>query len=143
MITTQALFEWSNSFALLTWITLLIAPFKQWTIKLVLGFSVTLLAVLYSYLALTTFDTAAFQSFGSLDGIMSLFTNPEAVLAGWIHYLAFDLMVGLYIVIDAKKKAINRWIITPSLLFTFMMGPFGLVTYLLIRLFITKKHLTY
>ncbi|MFT4736771.1 MAG: hypothetical protein ACI8QD_001956 [Cyclobacteriaceae bacterium] len=143
MFTTQALFEWSNSFALLTWIILLIAPFKQWTIKLVLGFSVTLLAVLYSYLAFTTFDAAAFESFGSLDGIMSLFTNPEAMLAGWIHYLAFDLMVGLYIVIDAKKKAINRWIIIPSLLFTFMLGPFGLLTYLLIRLIITKKHLTY
>ena len=35
--------------------------------------------------------------FFTLRGVLALFSNPKAVLAAWIHILAFDLMVGLYI----------------------------------------------
>eukprot|EP00904_Undaria_pinnatifida_P014013 jgi/Undpi1/9742/HiC_scaffold_27.g12198.m1 len=42
------------------------------------------------------FDT--FQKFSTLDGVTSLFVNPAAVLPAWVHYCAFDVIVGNYLV---------------------------------------------
>jgi hypothetical protein len=71
---------------------------------------------------------------------MELFTNPRLVTAGWIHYLAFDLLAGLFIRNNAQKHGISHWILIPCLLFTFMFGPVGLLLYLLIRWMITKSY---
>jgi hypothetical protein len=71
--------------------------------------------------------------FGSLDGVASLFTNRWMLLAGWIHYLAFDLFIGSWEVRDAKEKGINHLWVVPSLGLTFMFGPAGLVLYFLTR----------
>ena len=65
--------------------------------------------------------------------MVSLFKSPRVVLAGWIHYLAFDLMVGLYIVIDASRLGIAHWWLIPALLLTLMFGPAGLLLYLAMR----------
>lgn len=71
--------------------------------------------------------------FGSLESVKGLFSQDAAILAGWIHYLAFDLMIGYWMVKDAQKNQVNRWIIIPSLFFTLMTGPFGFLTYMIIR----------
>ncbi len=81
-----------------------------------------------------------FNDFGSLAGVTKLFSVSDMVLIGWIHYLCFDLMVGLYIVNNAEKNGINRFLIIPSLLFTFMMGPFGLLLYLITRGIVVRKN---
>ena len=140
---SDTLFELANGLALITWIVLILFQRASWLKSAILGISITLLATVYTFLIITTFDAGSFESFGSLSGVMSLFQNGEAVLAGWIHYLAFDLLAGLYIVSSAEKLGINRWVITPSLLLTFMMGPLGLLTYLIIRLILEKKYFTY
>jgi hypothetical protein len=56
------------------------------------------------------------------------------VLGGWIHYLVFDLFIGAWIVRDAKRQSINHWITAPFLFATLMIGPAGLMSYLLLRL---------
>jgi len=140
---SDTLFELANGLALITWIVLILFQRASWLKSAILGVSITLLAIAYTLLIITSFDAGSFESFGSLSGVMSLFQNSEAVLAGWIHYLAFDLLAGLYIVSNAEKLGINRWVITPSLLLTFMMGPLGLLTYLIIRLILEKKYFTY
>jgi hypothetical protein len=71
--------------------------------------------------------------FGSLEGVMLLFTSPHAVLAGWIHYLAFDLFVGAWEVRDARRHGLSHWMVVPCLALTLMLGPFGLLTYLVLR----------
>ena len=73
-------------------------------------------------------------SFASLAGVISLFKSPRVVLAGWIHYLAFDLMVGLFIVTDAVRQGIGHGWLLPVLLLTLMFGPAGLLMYLAMRL---------
>ena len=73
------------------------------------------------------FDPSAF---GSLAAIMALFDSPWFALAGWVHYLAFDLFVGRWILLDAPGAG---WRLSPILLFTFMFGPLGLLGYLLAR----------
>ena len=140
---SDSLFQFANNLAFISWIVLIIFQRQSWIKPLMIGTSVALLAATYSYLLITTFDPAAFENFGSLAGIMELFQNKEAVLAGWIHYLAFDLMVGLYIVSNAEKHGINRWIIVPSLLFTFMMGPLGLLSYLILRIIVKRSYFKY
>jgi len=56
--------------------------------------------------------------------------------AGWIHYLAFDLMVGLFIVTDAARLGIAHWWLLPALFLTLMFGPAGLLLYFATRYFL-------
>jgi hypothetical protein len=71
---------------------------------------------------------------------MELFQNKTLVTAGWVHYLAFDLMTGIWIKRNSLKFGIPHVFIIPCLLFTFMLGPVGLLLYLLIRVVKTKQY---
>jgi hypothetical protein len=134
------LFQLANTIVLPAWLLLIIAPKWQWTSRIVVSIIVTMLAILYVYLVFGSISFGDFESFGSLEGIMNLFGDPGAVLAGWIHYLAFDLLAGWFITFDAMRKGINRYLIIPCLLFTFMLGPSGLLLYLILRWVVTKKY---
>ena len=72
--------------------------------------------------------------FGDLESLMKMFQSPWAVVAGWIHYLVFDLFIGAWIVRDARRQGINHWLTVPFLFVTLMAGPAGLMLYLLLRL---------
>jgi Domain of unknown function (DUF4281) len=139
-MTNDQLFQLVNSMAMLAWLLLIIAPKWAWTGKTVMGLVITLFCIIYIYLISQSIKAEDFKSFSSLAGVMQLFTHEGAVLAGWVHYLAFDLMVGLFIVNDSQKNDLSHWLIIPCLLFTFMLGPVGLCLYLLMRLIKTKKY---
>lgn len=140
-MTPDQLFQAASNIALLGWILLLvISPFWTGTTKLVSGILVLLLAGTYAWLIFQSFSPADMQKFGSLDGVLSLFTNKEMVAAGWIHYLAFDLFIGTWIVNNAREHAINHWLTIPCLLLTFMLGPCGWLLYMLLRWAITKNY---
>ena len=134
------IFQLCNTIAMIGWLILILFPAWYRSDKFIIGIIVTLFAIIYTWLMLSAFKLSDLKSFGSLDGVMNLFQNPKLVLAGWIHYLAFDLMVGLFIKKNSLKHGINHWIVVPCLLLTFMFGPAGLLLYLLIRLFITKNY---
>ena len=134
----ETIFSIVNGMALISWIILLIAPFRPITKKIILGVSVTILCMAYAVLLFQTLRPTDFEKFGTLEGITSLQSLPGAALVGWIHYLAFDLMVGLFIANNAAKHGIKHAIIIIPLLSTFMMGPIGLLLYLIIRWAITK-----
>jgi len=136
----ELIFSLSNSLAFFSWILLIIFPSSTLIKRFLISVVVVLLAVTYVYLIVRSFEPASFESFNSLEGISSLFSSKMALLAGWIHYLAFDLMVGMYISKDAVKNNINKWILLPCLLFTFMLGPAGLLLYLLVRTVRTKRY---
>jgi hypothetical protein len=139
-MTPDQVFQIANNLALLTWVFMIIAPRWKWTSRIVVSGVVTLLALCYVYYISQSLKPEDFESFGSLAGVTTLFNNPVAVLAGWIHYLAFDLIAGWFILMDSKRNNINRYLIIPCLLFTFMMGPLGLLLYLLLRWVSTKKY---
>ncbi len=71
--------------------------------------------------------------FGSLPEVMSLFSDPRLVLAGWMHYLAFDLLVGTLIVRDGIRERVPHLAVVPCLAACFMAGPVGWLLYLLVR----------
>lgn len=139
-MTPDRIFELCNSIAMAGWIILMFLPFWPNRDKFIIGIIVTLFAIVYSWLILSGFDPSGFKSFSTLDGVMGLFTNKTMVTAGWVHYLAFDLMTGIFISRNARLHGINHWITVPCLFFTFMLGPIGLLLYLVVRLIATRKY---
>jgi len=137
---TNQLFTFVNTFAFLSWIPLIAAPYNPRIRNALFGISVVLLAALYALLFARFFDPSSMRSFSTLDGLMSLFSSKEAVLVGWIHYLAFDLLTGLYVAQNAQKNALNPWIIRPLFLFIFMAGPIGFLLYTLVRTIVKRTY---
>jgi hypothetical protein len=76
--------------------------------------------------------------FDTLDHIGEALAVRPVLLAGWIHYLAFDLLVGRVILGDAQRRGIPHLWVAPCLVLTFMLGPLGYAAYALVRA-LTKK----
>ena len=132
----DSVFSIANTTALIGWILLIVIPRQVITKWLVhRGILFVALGLMYAVYIAIGFTESPEGGFGSLTAVKALFTSDAAVLAGWIHYLAFDLFVGGWIVRDAASRRIRHFIIILPLLFTFMLGPVGLVIYLLIRSF--------
>ena len=140
-MSADSVFQVCSSIAMLGWIVLLLlSPFWGGFDKLLIGVVIVLFAIVYAWLIFQVFTPADFQKFGSLNGVMELFTNKIAVTAGWVHYLAFDLMVGIWEKKNSLKYNIPHVLIVPCLLLTFMLGPIGLLLYILIRFIKTKQY---
>ena len=69
--------------------------------------SSAVLAAVYTVIIALTFSTAE-GGFSSLSEVARLFSNPWLLLAGWIHYLAFDLLVGTWETRDARERGISH-----------------------------------
>ena len=69
--------------------------------------------------------------FSTLEGITGLFkkATPASAAAGWMHYLAFDFWMGCWIVEHRIKRGIPQWVVIPSLVGTFLLGPTGVLIY--------------
>ena len=130
----DSVFQTCSTIAMAGWLVLLIiSPFWSSFDKFLIGIIITLFAIVYAWLIFQVFSPGDFEKFGSLNGVMELFTDKTAVTAGWVHYLAFDLLTGIWIKKNAQKYGIHHLILIPCLLLTFMLGPIGLLLYLLIQ----------
>ncbi len=135
------LFSFCNTLALLSWIILIFFTFWKNRGNYLLSVVIILFALVYSWLIFSNSTIEGFKNFNTLDGVSRLFSDKYLLLAGWIHYLAFDLLTGIFIVTNARKNNINHWLIVPALFFTFMLGPFGLLLYFLLRLIKIKTYI--
>ena len=137
----DSIFQICSTIAMVGWVVLLIiSPFWSGFDKFLIGIIITLFAIVYAWLIFQVFTPGDFEKFSSLNGVMELFTDKTAVTAGWVHYLAFDLLTGIWIKKNALKYNIHHLILIPCLLLTFMLGPIGLLLYLLVRLIKTKQY---
>ena len=137
----DSIFQTCSTIAMVGWLVLLvISPFWSSLDKFLIGIIITLFAIVYAWLIFQVFSPGDFEKFGSLNGVMELFTDKTAVTAGWVHYLAFDLLTGIWIKKNAQKYNIHHLILIPCLLLTFMLGPIGLLLYLLVRSIKTKQY---
>lgn len=128
-----------NLIAIFSWLLLAIFPTWKYTRHLVLSGAIPLLlSVAYLALIILFFGSAE-GGFGSLAGVMKLFTNEWAALAGWIHYLAFDMFVGSWEVQDSQRRGISHILVIPCLFLTFMFGPIGFLLYSAIKLYMMRK----
>ena len=135
----ETIFSIANLVALVGWLLLIFAPRWKWTQKIVASGAVSLLLSVAYLVLIVLFFGKAEGGFGSLADVMKLFSNPYAALAGWIHYLAFDLFVGSWEVRDAGKRGISHWFVMPCLVLTFLLGPIGFLLYHILRLVVPNK----
>ena len=131
VMTPESLFSVCGFVALAGWILLVVAP--RWSARIVCGvLAPAILAVVYLALIAGHFRGAE-GGFGSLADVAQLFQNPWLLLAGWVHYLAFDLFIGAWEVRDARALGIPHLAVIPCLLLTFLLGPIGLLLYIALR----------
>jgi len=129
----ETLFSICSSTAMAGWLALLASPFAPKLAERIAALAIpTLLSIAYAGLVLA-FWSGAPGGFDTLANVMLLFTTPEIVLAGWIHYLAFDLFVGAWEVRTARAERIPFLLVVPCLALTFLFGPAGFLAFSALR----------
>lgn len=125
----NAVFEGASALALIAWVGLILLP--RWAALIAtLRFGVlSALALLYVTLIFGYFFTVEGGGFNSIAEVRTLFASDPVLVAGWVHYLAFDLFVGLWIAARADAMRLNRFLQAPILAATFMFGPLGLALF--------------
>jgi hypothetical protein len=129
----STMFQIANLLPMPIWLIWMAAPRSQLARTLARStWPWVVLAALYTALigAVVARQGLAADAFGSLAGVMQAFTSPWLALAGWVHYLCFDLFVARWIMNDAPDAG-HR--LTPILLLTLLFGPAGLLCYLAFR----------
>lgn len=128
----DTLFSMASTLVLPGWLLLVLVPRWRWTQPVAAVCIPVVLSVAYLVL-IATHIRASRGGFGSLHAVGVLFENPHLLLAGWIHYLAFDLFIGAWETRDALRRHVPRGAVWPCLFLTFLFGPAGLLSYLVIR----------
>ena len=85
MFSTDSLFLASNTIAFLAWLILIALPYKRAVHQVLYGIIVLGMGILYSALFIQFFEPSSFESFSTLDGLMSLFSSKEAVPVSYTH----------------------------------------------------------
>lgn len=139
MVDWDLIFTITNIFAIAMWLILLFAPRGEPVMTGLFYGGAGLLAASYAVimipLMLGLIDSGADgnMDFSSLAGVQQSLSSPSGATIGWIHYLSFDLFVGIWVARNADKYGFVRWVQIPVLLFVFLLGPLGLVLYLMLR----------
>ena len=139
-MTYEIIFNIYNTGILIFWFFLLVFPKSKLTQKMT-DFPWIPLVIAFGYIYfLGTSDSIFSVDFSSLSGLTEMFqnSNPRGVAAGWLHYLAFDFWVGCWILRDSQKKGVKHAFIIFPMLFTFILGPVGVIIYTLVLLFQKK-----
>jgi hypothetical protein len=115
------------------WLAMILAPRSRVTRWLVGRANLLFVALGVSYDALLT--TGVLRSdrmvdFRDPDLVRAALLGPDVFLAGWAHYIAFDLFVGRWIWEDSVRAGKKAGL---ALLLTWLAGPAGLSLYLLQR----------
>ncbi len=136
----ELLFSIAGMIAMLGWLLLLASPkLPDLSDKIGGKLIPAILSLGYVLLVLIPSATQSSGGFGTLAEVMQLFTAEQSALAGWVHFLAFDLFIGGWICATARKDGISFWFVLPCLPLTFMLGPAGLLLFLVIRQFAGKQ----
>jgi len=133
-------FYWYASIVIfLPWLLLIAAPNGRYTE--IIAFSAATILLIAA--AVFTFQFLSSPNEGgnllSLEGVKNLFRSKEMLLTGWLNYLSFCLLVGTWQTHDARQLKIGHIFVVPCLLLTMITGPAGLLLYLLVRFFKTRK----
>jgi len=128
----ETIFSVAGAIAAVGWLLLAVVP-KLRSAQITAGIVIPLLlSALYLFLIVTNFSNAP-GGFGSLADVALLFSKPALLLAGWVHYLAFDLFIGAWEIRDSQRHQIPHLVMIPCLVMTCLLGPVGLLFYFAIR----------
>ncbi|PYB70805.1 ABA4-like family protein [Rhizobium wuzhouense] len=127
------MFSVASSAAMLGWLVLMLAPRRPLVIQTLRLGLIGALSLTYAVLIFVSFFRVEGGGFGSIAEVRALFMSDPVHVAGWIHYLAFDLFIGTWIAMEADKRGYDRLLQVPMLAATFLFGPLGLLIFLVTR----------
>jgi hypothetical protein len=137
LLTPDIAFHWANLIVLPAWIglaiSLFVPRFRLWIYRLTGLFIPLLLGSVYGWLIFVASQNGTLFDFSSLKGVQSLMQNPYALVAGWLHYLAFDLFIGTELCKRGHESGFSPWLLLLVIVLCFIFGPLGLVLYGLMR----------
>ena len=139
-MTASLVFQLSNMAALLGWLILtasILLNRPVWRDFWAGQLWPLALSALYAVLIVGFFFKAP-GGFDSLENMQLLFATPWVALAGWVHYLAFDLFVGAWISKRIIEEGLPRLLLLVLLPLTFMFGPAGYLAFHICRLAFSK-----
>jgi hypothetical protein len=131
------LFSLASTAALVGWLALALAPVQRSTMVLVARFVAAILCGAYAVFLITGLVSGGGlpegAGFSSLAGVRVLLASPQALLAGWVHYLAFDLFIGSWEAENAPASGVPHALLLVCLALTLFAGPVGLLLFLVIK----------
>ena len=140
----ENIFSIVNTIALVSWLLLILLPFnrREYFYKITKYLTFPILGLLYAVLIFPHFISSG-GGFDTFENVKKLLSNDWVLLAGWIHYLIFDLFVGIYIAKNLDERKIPKIFQSFFLILTFMFGPAGLLVYFLFNQIIkfTNKYI--
>jgi hypothetical protein len=133
---TGTLFSLTFAVAAPFWALMILLPHWSWT-RRIAGSPWIVLPPLLIYaivVAGSLGDVLPSVAAPTLDGVRELLGTPSGATAGWAHMIAFDLFVGRWAYLDSRERRIPALVMAPVLLLTILLGPLGLLAYLIVRL---------
>lgn len=132
------LFQIANTAVLPFWLMLGLMPRHSLTATVVRSGAVSCVLAAFYIISLTQGEGMSPAGFGTLEGIRAMFQDDWYLLAGWLHYLAFDLYVGSTIAGHYVQYGGSRLILGVELVLTLMLGPVGLLLHKA-RVLVTRR----
>ncbi len=133
---TGVLFSLTFTVAAPFWALMILLPHWSWT-RRIIGSPLIVVPplLIYAVLVLGSFtEVLPAVASPTLGGVRELLGTADGAAAGWAHMIAFDLFVGRWAYLDSRDRGIPALVMAPVLLLTILLGPIGLLVYLLVRL---------
>ena len=132
---TGVLFSLTFAVAAPFWALMILLPRWSWTARIIGSPLIVVPPVLiYAIVVLGSLgDVLPAVVSPTLGGVRELLGTADGAAAGWAHMIAFDLFVGRWMYLDARERGLSPLVMAPVLLLTILLGPLGLLAYLLVR----------
>ena len=132
---TGVLFGLTFAVAAPFWVLMILLPGWSWTRRIVASPLIVLPVVLiYALVVVPAFgEVLPAVAAPTLAGIRELLGTADGAAAAWAHMIAFDLFVGRWSWLDGRERGVPTLIMSPVLVLTILLGPLGLLAYLLVR----------
>ena len=134
-MTASGFFSLFNMLAMAGWIILAlgVALKRDWLRDVAAGTYIPIVISAAYAILIVFFFAGADGGFDTLENVQKLFTSPWVALAGWSHYLAFDLFMGARIARGMAEQGLPRWPLVLLLPLTFLFGPIGYLAFEVIK----------
>ena len=143
--TIETLYMWINLGVIPFWLILIFFPqsylcrfFVTSIFPFALLSGVYIFIIYKSFLSGYDFDEN-FTLYLGLNELSRLFEDTLYLMIFWTHFIAINLFVGGWIVKDAQKFSINKILLAIPLITTYLIGPFGIFVYWIVRIFYAKR----
>ena len=132
---TGFLFELSFWLASPVWLLMIFAPRWRPTARIAASpLTVVLVLVVYFTMAIPVFPElwAAVRS-PDIDGFRDLTLLANGAGAIWAQVIAWDLLLGQWMFLEARRLGIRPLVMSPLLVLTILLSPVALVVFLMLR----------